>query len=114
MAVLLSDQNHFNEAEALYDKVYRSFQANYGEDDSQTKKAKFNLVTFLRKKNENIHNEAIRGHVYKVSETLHMNQDSDRKDPENFAHNGNGNDGFSKFIYLCVFMYMCIVTERLM
>jgi hypothetical protein len=92
MAVLLSDQNLFTEAEALYEKVYKSFQANYGEDDGQTKKARFNLTTFLRKKNENFNNEIIRGGD-EVLAAVCRDQESDRNDSEGIAPSENFNDG---------------------
>ena len=51
IAVLLSDQENYIEAEKLYEKVFLGFSKIFGSEHTETKRAKNNLALLQKKKN---------------------------------------------------------------
>ena len=51
IAVLLSDQDNYNDAEILYEKVFLGFSNTFGFEHAETKRAKNNLALLQKKKN---------------------------------------------------------------
>ena len=50
IAVLLSDQENYVEAEKLYQKVFQGFSKIFGSEHTETKRAKNNLALLQKKK----------------------------------------------------------------
>ena len=56
IAVLLSDQENYVEAEKLYEKVFQGFSKIFGSEHTETKRAKNNLA-LLQKEKESLQSE---------------------------------------------------------
>ena len=88
IAVLLSDQEQYNEAEILYEKVSIGFFKALGPEHVETKRAKNNLL-LLQKKKRNMLNNC-------TSNNRIIDYDNDKIDNGNDNKTNNSNDNNNK------------------